>query len=225
VNPNLAEKGHAELAFWESRLKQQNPLRNDHFEYFYTTHFGLNREFYRGMKILDIGCGPRGSLEWATDADLRIGLDPLADAYRKLGIDRHTMQYVASSAEEIPFPDESFDIVSSFNSLDHVDDLDAVITEISRVLRASGHFLLISDIHHHPTTLEPTAFSWDVVAKFQPSLQVVKERHFEYTVKSEDGFGDIYGSLRRGIPYDHTDPTERYGILSARFRKPGSSGE
>ena len=219
MKSHLSAKGRAELAFWKSRVEQQGVLANDHFEYFYTSHFGLDRDFYRGLKILDIGCGPRGSLEWATEADLRVGLDPLADAYRSLGIERHCMQYVACGAEQIPYPGSFFDLVCSFNSLDHVDDLDSVISEIVRVTAPGGVFLLLTDVHHQPTLLEPTAFGWDVVTKFLPALQVVEERHFEYSVMSAEGYGDIYGSLRRGVPYNHFDAVDRYGILSVRFRK------
>jgi len=216
----LTEKEKAELAFWESRVQQQGVLSNDHFEYFFTKHFGLEAGFYRDMAVLDIGCGPRGSLEWATQARIRVGLDPLAEAYLRLGTDRHAMKYVAGGAEQIPFPDASFDIVSSFNSLDHVDDLDPVITEIIRVTAPGGLFLLLTDIHRKPTVLEPTAYSWDIVDRFIPSLDAVEQNHYEYSAKTVDGFGNIYQSLRQAIPYDHADPAERYGILSARFRKP-----
>lgn len=220
MEPGLSRKEKAELAFWESRLQQQGVHSNDHFAYFYTTHFGLDWAFYRGKRLLDIGCGPRGSLEWATEAGLRVGLDPLARAYRQLGTDRHAMQYVAAGAEQIPFPDAFFDVVSSFNSLDHVDDLEQVIAEIIRVLRPGGHLLILTDIHQHPTVLEPAAFSWNIVARFQPSLASVEERHFEYSVRSAEGFGDIYQSIRQGVTFDHADTTDRYGILSVRFRKP-----
>jgi SAM-dependent methyltransferase len=219
MEPILSRKEKAELAFWESRVQQQGVLSNDHFEYFYTTHFGLDKAFYRDKKILDIGCGPRGSLEWATQARVRVGLDPLAQAYRRLGTDRHSMQYVTSGAEHIPFPTAFFDIVCSLNSLDHVDDLDQVITEIIRVVASEGLFLLLTDIHRHPTVLEPAAYSWNIVERFLPALEIVEQSHFEYSVLSAEGFGDIYQSLRQGVPYNHADPTERYGILSVRFRK------
>jgi len=39
-------------------------------------YFGLSKDFYKGKKILDIGCGPRGSLEWADMTLERVGLDP-----------------------------------------------------------------------------------------------------------------------------------------------------
>jgi ubiquinone/menaquinone biosynthesis C-methylase UbiE len=219
MEPDLSQKGKAELAFWESRVRQQGVLTNDHFEYFYTAHFGLDKAFYQNKKILDIGCGPRGSLEWAPLARRRIGLDPLAESYRRLGTDRHSMEYVAGGAEQIPFPDACFDVVCSLNSLDHVDDLDKVVAEIIRVVASGGYFLLLTDIHRHPTVLEPVAYSWNVVARFLPALEVVEQSHFEYSVRSAEGFGDIYQSLRQAVPYNHADTTDRYGILSARFRK------
>jgi ubiquinone/menaquinone biosynthesis C-methylase UbiE len=216
-----SHKAESEFAFWQSRLKQQGALSNDHYEYFYTTHFGLEKVFYRGKKILDIGCGPRGSLEWAKEASVRIGIDPLASAYRRLGTSRHAMQYVASGAEGLPFADGYFDVVCSLNSLDHVDNLDKTIDEICRVLAPRGYFLLLTEIHRRPTLLEPIAYSWDIVARFQPELAVVEQRQVEYTVFSAEGFGDIYQSLQQGTPYDHNDARERNGILSAKFRKGG----
>jgi ubiquinone/menaquinone biosynthesis C-methylase UbiE len=218
---DISQKTAAELAFWKSRLALQGVLTNDHYAYFYTTNFGWEAGFYRGKRILDIGCGPRGSLEWATEAGMRIGLDPLAGAYRQLGTKRHSMYYVAGGAEHLPFRAASFDMVCAFNALDHVDALAEVIGEIKRVLAPQGHFLLLSEIHRHPTRMEPSVYSWDIVTRFQPELEVVEQSQVEYTVFSPEGFGDIYQSLQRGVPYDHHDARERSGILAAKFRKRG----
>jgi ubiquinone/menaquinone biosynthesis C-methylase UbiE len=214
-----SQKAEAELAFWESRLRPNGRLSNDHFEYFYTTHFGLEKVFYRGKKILDIGCGPRGSLEWAAEAGIRIGIDPLAEAYRRLGTNQHATQYVACISENLPFPEASFDFVCSFNSLDHVDDLEKVIHEIGRVTAPGGIFLLLTDIHDRPTIMEPSAFSWEVINRFQPAFEVVEQRRFEYTAFSPEGYGDMYQSLKQDSPYNFEDARARDGILSARFYK------
>jgi SAM-dependent methyltransferase len=203
-----------ELCFWISRRLTEKRLTNEHYVYFYSDHFGLTRAEYRGKRILDIGCGPRGSLEWADDAAERIGLDPLADPYRRLGTDQHKMRYVAVGAESIPFANGYFDIVCSFNSLDHVDDLDRVISEIGRVVKPGGLFLLITDVNHPPTLTEPLSFSWNIAERFVPPLELLEARRFE------KGEGGVYGSLLRGVAYDDGDPRRRYGILSAKFRKP-----
>jgi 2-polyprenyl-3-methyl-5-hydroxy-6-metoxy-1,4-benzoquinol methylase len=72
-----------ELRYWRQRATTLT--NNEHYAYFFTEHFGIDREFYAGKRILDIGCGPRGSLEWADEAAERVGADPLADEYLKLG--------------------------------------------------------------------------------------------------------------------------------------------
>lgn len=202
-----------EWLYWLNARVRSGTLSNDHYVHFYTDHFGLSPAYYDGKRILDIGCGPRGSLEWADHAAERVGLDPLAAQYLSLGAARHRMRYVASGAESIPFPDGHFDVVCSFNSLDHVEDLDRVIAEIGRVVQPGGLFLLITDVNHAPTLTEPLTFSWDIVSRFVPPLELVEARHFE---KRDGG---VYQSLHRGTVYDDRDPRPRYGILSARFRK------
>jgi SAM-dependent methyltransferase len=205
-------KEMCELDYWRGRARQEGSLRNDHYAYFYTEHFGL-RGFYGGKRVLDIGCGPRGSLEWASMAAERVGLDPLADSYRALGTDRHAMSYVASPAERIPFDDAHFDVVCSFNSLDHVEDLDRVISEIARVVKGDGLFLLLTDVDHAPTPTEPLSFSWDIVGKFAAGFDVVEERRYEAHPRG------LYDAILAGVRYDRGNATRRKGVLSALFRR------
>jgi 2-polyprenyl-3-methyl-5-hydroxy-6-metoxy-1,4-benzoquinol methylase len=200
----------AEVEYWESAAHREGHLTNDHYEYFFTEHFGLTRDWYTGKRILDIGCGPRGSLEWASEAAERIGLDPLVDNYRSLGIDRHAMRYIGAPAEAIPFDDGYFDVVTSFNSLDHVDDLDRTIGEIIRVLAPNGDLLLMSDVNHAPTVTEPISYSWDVVDRFVPPLTVVSTRRFK---RLEAG---VYESAQAQIPFDGAAP-DAAGLLSAHL--------
>jgi SAM-dependent methyltransferase len=206
-------KRDAELAFWRDRQAEEQTLRHTHYRRFYRTHFGLDESSYAGKRVLDIGCGPRGSLEWAEMALERVGLDPLAEEYMELGARDHAMSYVASGSEAIPFPDGHFDVVCSFNSLDHVDDLDRTIAEICRVVAVGGLFLLLVDVNHEPTPCEPITFSWDIVERFTPVLRPLRVERYE---KSAPG---IYASVDAAIPYDDADETERYGVLSAMFVK------
>ena len=74
--------------------RTEGSLANTHFKYFYTAHFGLTDGDYAGKFVADIGCGPRGTLEWATMASRRVGVDPLANGYVRLGASRHKMEYI-----------------------------------------------------------------------------------------------------------------------------------
>lgn len=202
-----------ELSYWSELKDIEGQFYNGWFERFYTSHFDLTVDDYVDKRVLDIGCGPRGSLEWATMARERVGIDPLAEEYLKLGAADHAMTYVATGAESIPYPDGYFDFVCSVNSLDHVDDLQATIAEIKRVTSVGGLLLLLTDVHDEPTPQEPICFDWDVVGLFAPEFVPQFIRCFE---KREGG---MYTSAEKGVLYDHADSRRRYGVLSARFSR------
>ncbi|MGH7908947.1 MAG: hypothetical protein ACRENW_03740 [Thermodesulfobacteriota bacterium] len=94
-----SKKYYYELEYWQRRKLKEGDLSNEHYKYFYTKHFGLDDSFYTGKKILDIGCSPRGSLEWADLVVERVGVDPLVESYKALGIDKHKMRYVNGRRE------------------------------------------------------------------------------------------------------------------------------
>jgi SAM-dependent methyltransferase len=201
-----ASKADAELAYWRERKAEEGALTGPHYEWFFTTHFGLDRSFYAGQRVLDVGCGPRGSLEWADMAAERVGLDPLVDDYRALGIDEHAMSYVAAGAEEMPFTNGHFDVVSALNALDHVDDVGAAVAELTRVTRPGGTLLLVVEVGHEPTPTEPQALGWDVLDLFDG---------FSVAWQKRNAMGaQIYASLRADEPY-----REGSGLLSARLTR------
>lgn len=202
-------KGLYEYAYWRSRQFEEREFGNAFYQRMFTTSVGLRFRFYRSKRILDVGCGPRGSLEWASHAAERVGVDVLVDRYRRFGIDEHEMRYVEAGAEDMPFPDGYFDVVTSFNSLDHVDDVRAALREMTRVLAVGGTLILVVDIHREPTVAEPHALPWDLRTWLDPSLEVVDERHLEKS-------GPF---LVEQTPFDHDDPTDRYGVLVLRAVK------
>lgn len=202
-------KEEAELAFWRGRQEAEGVLRHGHYERFYTTQFELTRDDYAGKRVLDIGCGPRGSLEWADTALERVGVDPLVSAYRDLGIDAHETTYVEAGAERIPFSDGHFDIVAVFNALDHVDNVDAAIAEMTRVTRAGGIGLVIVEVNHKPTPTEPQSLEWDILDRFT-GWEVVMERRTGINAGH-----NVYGSWQDREPAD----LEKPGIVGARLRK------
>jgi SAM-dependent methyltransferase len=219
VLPQSARAGfkrYHELRYWRgvtqpirhnsARLKHERA----HYEHFFTAFFGLSRDDYAGKALLDIGCGPCGSLEWAEGAGERVGLDPLADDYRKLADERQAMTYCNAPSEAIPYPDGHFDCVSTFNSLDHVDDVEATLREIKRVTSPQGRVLLIVEIGHAPTPTEPHFLDESIVEKFAPEFEAVGMRR--YGVREDH---NLYASLLDGVPYVPGEP----GILCARLER------
>lgn len=204
-------KSFNEIIFWRFKKLKEGRFTNHHYQEFFTKFFNLEKSDYNDVRVMDIGCGPRGSLEWANNTKQRVGLDPLADKYVKMEGKYHEMEYVQSGAEKIPFEDGYFDIVTSLNSLDHVDELADCIKEIKRVVKPGGLFLLISDIHSYPTLAEPSNFDWDISKSFTPEFEVIDERHYEGS--------NMYQSLRENIEFDHNNPKDRYGIIALKLKR------
>ncbi len=213
----LKYKEHHELRYWRGVAatmignKAQQAHERAHYEYFFTAFFGLTKEDYAGKAVLDIGCGPCGSLEWADNTRERVGLDPLADAYRKLvEDDRQKMTYCAAPSEKIPFADGHFDIVTTFNSLDHVDDVDATVAELKRVTSPKGRILVIVEFGHAPTPTEPHWLDETVADKFGPEFKAHDVRLFG--VRADH---NLYASMKDNVPYIKSEE----GIIAFRLER------
>jgi SAM-dependent methyltransferase len=159
-------KYDAEFGFWRERYESSGgDLRKDDYYRDLTARIG-GTEWdlsFRDMVVVDIGCGPRGSLCWIRGAKLRVGIDPLADAYRSLGIGRQPMHYVGACGEALPLADAVADVVITINALDHVDDVARVLSEIRRVLKPGGAFIGSIGLRETATTTEPCAITREMV--------------------------------------------------------------
>ncbi len=214
VRKNL--KWFYELHYWKTLINDTpEAASNDHFESCHTELFSIDRASYAGQRLLDIGCGPLNSLDWAHDAADCVGVDPLADKYAKLGEPSKRMRFFACTAEELPFDDASFDTVSSFNSLDHVDDYQKALSEMRRVCCPGGNLLLIVEVNHAPTMTEPQTISPDVVDHL-PGFAVAKK-----FVVQPGRQHSIYESVSTGIL--QTDPRQP-GVLCAHLVRDATIG-
>src|ERR1043166_1150605 len=97
----------------------------------------------RGLKVLEIGCGigTDGAHFASAGADYT-GID-LTEAAVELAQRRFALSGLAgkfrvSDAEQLDFPNESFDLVYSHGVLHHTPDIDAAVREIHRVLKPGG---------------------------------------------------------------------------------------
>lgn len=206
-----AAKHWEEIRYWKRQAKS-GQLENSWYQDLFTTPFGLTVADYDQKRILDIGCGPRGSLEWADNASERVGLDPLVEKYRSLNIDLHAMSYVNARSEAIPFDDDYFDFVSCINALDHVDDVKQTLQEIIRVLKPGGCFLLMVDIGHDPTLSEPHTLNWNLLDHYSDTCETLINKQFEQ-------LGSAAQSVTRGAELDASDLQGREGVLLAMLRK------
>lgn len=95
-------------------------------------------------KGLDLGCGDghlMAILLGHVGQRELVGLD-IDTKETKLARRRNIYQKVVTAlADQIPFPDGQFDFVFSNSVLEHIQNIDGVLTEVARVLRPGGRLL------------------------------------------------------------------------------------
>jgi SAM-dependent methyltransferase len=93
-------------------------------------------------RVLDFGCFDGYTLRaLRRRVDITgVGVDISADAVRLAAelTKTHDLQFIVADGVALPFPDGHFDVVVCSEILEHVPDLDAVLSELARVLRVGG---------------------------------------------------------------------------------------
>ncbi len=111
-----------------------------------------------GLSILDIGCGTGANLELLSLYGNAEGVDVSDDALefcRKKGL-----KVQESPAETLPYADETFDITTALDVVEHLDDDISGLKEMLRVTKSGGYSLVFvpafmwlwgvqDDISHH----------------------------------------------------------------------------
>ncbi|HPO72955.1 MAG TPA: class I SAM-dependent methyltransferase [Armatimonadota bacterium] len=92
---------------------------------------------YPGGRVLDVGCGTGGLVAYFCDRGMdAMGVEPMArpaQLAREAGLNVVT-GYLAEAA----FPDDSFDVITLVDVLEHTHDPVAVLAEARRVLKPGG---------------------------------------------------------------------------------------
>lgn len=98
--------------------------------------FGHGLEIGSGTGYFSLNLLQLGAIEKLTATDISPGmLKRLADTAEGLGLEVETVE---TEAEELPFDDESFDLVFGHAVLHHIPDVDKAFAEFRRVLRPGG---------------------------------------------------------------------------------------
>lgn len=107
--------------------------------------YGIAKDFVKDKIVLDIACGEGyGSYILSSEAKAVTGIDSsgtviknAAEKYKK-----PNLAFKEGYVENIPAADRSFDIVVSFETIEHITDHGKMLQEIKRVLKEDGLVIL-----------------------------------------------------------------------------------
>lgn len=140
--------------------------------------------FFPNCRILELGCGNGAQWEGRIEAlpmgchltlsDFSAGM---VEAARKKYAPYSCVAFQSADIQNIPFPDESFDIVIANHMLYHVSDLDKALSEVRRVMTRRGVFYCATNgsggmqpyLHQAIATLHPNTKAF--ISSFSFNLQ------------------------------------------------------
>jgi SAM-dependent methyltransferase len=181
---------------------------NEPVEFSYRLH-----EFrsFVGRRVLDVGCGNGYVLSrFAREGARTTGIDLTRRAVelssRRFELMGLPGAFTVGSAEDLPFPDEAFDGVTSMGVLHHTPDTPRAIAEVRRVLRPGGRLIVM--FYHRNSA---------VYRRFQLRARL-SGRPLQDFVNEVDGVGnpkgDVYSrSELRALLADFDDVELSVGFL------------
>jgi SAM-dependent methyltransferase len=116
--------------------------------------YRLAAQLAGARRVLDVACGTgygTAMLAAAGRSAVGVDLDPPTVAYarRRYG----SAEYLVGDAAALPFEDAAFDLVVSFETIEHVPEPERVLAELRRVLAPDG-WLVVSTPNKHEYLVE-----------------------------------------------------------------------
>jgi len=104
--------------------------------------YGLAKKFVKGKIVLDIACGSGYGAKILAGAGARkvvaVDIDQQAINSAKENYYHKNIEYTAGDAEKIRKDSKTFDVVVSFETIEHLKNPDKFLSEISRVIKDEG---------------------------------------------------------------------------------------
>ena len=128
---------------WHSELGEQGEYNSDSpWHQMSKQHLGN----IQGRKVLEIGCGRGGFSQYLLECGADLVAADFSDSAvtitNQLLSNKPNFEAVVADIQNMPFPDNTFDVVISLETLEHVPDPDKGLTELLRVTKPGGRTIV-----------------------------------------------------------------------------------
>jgi len=172
-------------------------------------------------RLLDVGSGDGYTIRLVKPIGEILGVDTdpsMADLARERGI-----EFREGSAYELPFADQSFDLVTMIEVVEHLERPVDALTEVRRVLRDGGSVVITT-----PVPKATWRLIWWAWTKFGPGKRWettphVSDLHMWGTEESPDGLATILQRL--GFAVEGTSTCNLGYVAGVRAKKQGAGSD
>ncbi|MEH1769966.1 MAG: methyltransferase domain-containing protein, partial [Nostoc sp.] len=165
------------------------PSLNGQIKYEHLHRYALCVDYVAGKDVLDIACGEGyGCALLASVAKSVVGVDINSEVVEYATNEYSThknIRFIVGSCDSLPLPNNSVDVVTSFETIEHHDKHEEMMQEIKRVLKPDG-VLIISSPNRLTYSDEPKYSNpFHVKELYYDELAALLRRYFSYV--------EIYG--------------------------------
>jgi 2-polyprenyl-3-methyl-5-hydroxy-6-metoxy-1,4-benzoquinol methylase len=152
--------------------------------------YDFARAYCEGKNVLDAACGAGyGSFHlsktaaWVTGVDI----DHEAIQYAKKHYEAPNLEFGTADVAKTGFPTDFFDVICSFETIEHLNDHDLYLREVVRILKPDGTYI-VSSPKASETTHNPRN-PYHTIEFSQEDLKFILRRYFKKV--------DLYGQRRK----------------------------
>lgn len=136
------------------------------------------KKFFKITNVLDIGCGDGIVASALFDDKIELGIDP-DPSYLKEAKKRKIYKKLRKmDGRKMDLPSESFEMVFSNCVIEHIDRVNEVLSESSRVCQKNGYFMITTPSHFFKEWSVFSKFKFKLLARWYGELRNRKFDHF-----------------------------------------------
>ena len=162
----------------ETNIYNDNTIEHLH-------RYAFAASFITGKTVLDIASGEGyGSHLMAGYASKVYGMDVAADIVEKASLKykKENLQYLHGSADKINLPDNSVDVVVSFETIEHHDKHEEMMQEVKRVLMPGGILIISTPDKKYYTDIPGHRNPWHVKELYREEFENLIKKYFTNSI-------------------------------------------
>lgn len=168
--------------------------------------------------VLEVGCGEGYGISLlAPKVTNYMAVDKFATNVDRYAANFSHVKFQQMSVPPLQFPDNTFDYIVTFQVIEHIEDDEKMVAEMSRVLKPGGKMIMTTPNIKMSLTRNP----WHVREYTVGELETLLQRHF--SVVDMQG---VYGNKKIMDYYEQNKASvhrfTRFDVLNLQYRLPRS---